>query len=79
MHLDLDQSPAPEDNGRQRAAKADDAEVPFDLWDETFWDGLSLLGRTPEFIGQCCMFHAGNSDLGLLDFLQSWVLRVWRY
>jgi hypothetical protein len=39
-------------DGRQQAVKADDADVPYHLWDEPFWEGMLSRGRDSEFVTQ---------------------------
>lgn len=59
--------------GRERAAKDDDARIPIELWDEPFWSHLSN-----EFRTQHQFIWVGGFQKPLLDCLRAWILRLWR-
>jgi hypothetical protein len=47
---------SPEEDGRQRAAKADDADIPYELWDSPFWNVCCLwAGQSLLLTGACIL------------------------
>ena len=67
-----------EGDGRQKAAKDDDAGVDYLLWDNPFWDHLRQLGRSLEFIQGAKTAVVGRARVPLLTALREWILRLWR-
>jgi hypothetical protein len=59
--------------GRERAAKDDDARIAVELWDEPFWIHFST-----EFRRQHQHFWVRGSQKSLLCSLRAWLLRLWR-
>jgi hypothetical protein len=64
--------------GRQNAAKDDDAEIPVAYWDEPFWHALVVLGRKSPFIAAARNSVIGKGQRPILSVLRGWVLRLWR-
>jgi hypothetical protein len=64
--------------GRQRAAKDDDAVIPFHLWDGPFWNYLLQLGCSANFLISASQQLVGWQSVPILDVLRGFVLRVWR-
>ncbi len=55
---------SPEEDGRQRAAKADDADIPYELWDSPFWNVCCLLLHVP--LSSLPLFNEVQRELPLL-------------
>jgi hypothetical protein len=62
---------------RQRAAKDDDAAIPFHLWDEPFWLFFTVLGRTTAFISETSRLCSTKRQTPILEVLRSFILCVW--
>jgi len=61
---------------RQRAAKDDDAAIPFHLWDEPFWLFFTVLGRTTAFISETSRLCSTKRQTPILEVLRSFILWV---
>jgi hypothetical protein len=70
--------PFPEMEGRQRAAKNDDAEIPVEYWDGPFWTALARMGRQSSFINLARSTVIGKDRRPILDVLRGWLLSLWR-
>jgi hypothetical protein len=63
---------------RQRAAKDDDAEIPFAIWDTPFWEQLLHWGHKRSYLLSHQILRVGTRKIHILDVLRAWILRVWR-
>jgi len=70
--------PFPESEGRQCAAKNDDAEIPVEYWDGPFWTALARMGRQSSFINLAWSAVIGKNRRPILDVLRGWLLCLWR-
>jgi hypothetical protein len=65
-------------SARQRAAKDDNATVPFAIWDVPFWEYLMSLGHSQKFLRSRQVIQVKGRQVDLLSCLRDWLLRAWR-
>jgi hypothetical protein len=68
----------PDTEGRQRAAKNDDVEIPIEYWDGPFWSTLTRMGRPVQFVETARNVTVGEHRRPILGALREWVLKLWR-
>lgn len=74
----LTEVPTQQPGLRQRAAKADDAAINTNYWDDPFWEKWQTWGRDQAFLSKARHAKVGKSCTPVLDLFRGFQLRVWR-